>query len=416
MGGFLMQIKLKNVDKIKKADMQLEGITIILTSKNVPSDIIGNVIFCSDILLSHYVDKLYEHRAFEIVEMCAQNASIESLSNINKLYLFNKIDRELKKKARLYNTLEEEIREVLDIFETILKQISSIAKQIDIETYLGKINQLLHNKLQQSFIEIVKTKIKTEFLPKVSFEASDIKIEIIEDNEVKKFIQKNYQCTELKVLNKSNAVMNMESLGICDILADGYRKDFNYSEKKLYKRVLEVCFVSNGNSVSLINDVSDRDNLEVYGIDKNVINNFYDILDKVVDSIKKTSDNKYYLVYKYLNKKINLTDAPRDLRCFVDFKILLERYFFCGHKWAKPKIIVFKEPESYLNDTWQDLYAEFVVLLQKYIIPNLIIRTENKDLMAKIEYYIKIHDSIAKVNLYEAVAKNDGFNLNELID
>jgi len=411
-----MQIKLKNVDKIKKADMQLEGITIILTSKNVPSDIIGNVIFCSDILLSHYVDKLYEHRAFEIVEMCAQNASIESLSNINKLYLFNKIDRELKKKARLYNTLEEEIREVLDIFETILKQKSSIAKQIDIETYLGKINQLLHNKLQQSFIEIVKTKIKTEFLPKVSFEASDIKIEIIEDNEVKKFIQKNYQCTELKVLNKSNAVMNMESLGICDILADGYRKDFNYSEKKLYKRVLEVCFVSNGNSVSLINDVSDRDNLEVYGIDKNVINNFYDILDKVVDSIKKTSDNKYYLVYKYLNKKINLTDAPRDLRCFVDFKILLERYFFCGHKWAKPKIIVFKEPESYLNDTWQDLYAEFVVLLQKYIIPNLIIRTENKDLMAKIEYYIKIHDSIAKVNLYEAVAKNDGFNLNELID
>lgn len=411
-----MYINLENVDKIKKANIELKGITIILTSKDAPKNLIGNVIFSSDVLLGRYVNKLYEHRAFEIVEMCAQNASIESLSNINKLYLFNKIDRELKKKARLYNTLEEEIREILDIFETVLKQKSSIAKQIDIETYLGKINQLLHNKLQQSFIEIVKTKIKTEFLPKVSFEASDIKIEIIEDNEVKKFTQKNYQCTELKVLNKSNAVMNMESLGICDILADGYRKDFNYSEKKLYKRVLEVCFVSNGNSVSLINDVSDRDNLEVYGIDKNVINNFYDILDKVVDSIKKTSDNKYYLVYKYLNKKINLVDAPRDLRCFVDFKILLERYFFCGHKWAKPKIIVFKEPESYLNDTWQDLYAEFVVLLQKYIIPNLIIRTENKDLMAKIEYYIKIHDSIAKVNLYEAVAKNDGFNLNELID
>ena len=411
-----MQIKLKNVDKIKKADMQLEGITIILTSKNVPSDIIGNVIFCSDILLSHYVDKLYEHRAFEIVEICTENDSFNSLSNTNKLYLFNKFDRELRKKVRLYNTIEEEIREILNIFETVLKQKSSIAKQIDIETYLGKINQLLHNKLQQSFIEIVKTKIKTEFLPKVSFEASDIKIEIIEDNEVKKFTQKNYQCTELKVLNKSNAVMNMESLGICDILADGYRKDFNYSEKKLYKRVLEVCFVSNGNSVSLINDVSDRDNLEVYGIDKNVINNFYDILDKVVDSIKKTSDNKCYLVYKYLNKKINLVDAPRDLRCFVDFKILLERYFFCGHKWAKPKIIVFKEPESYLNDTWQDLYAEFVVLLQKYIIPNLIIRTENKDLMAKIKHYIKIHDSIAKVNVYEAVKNNDGFNLNKLID
>ena len=411
-----MYINLENVDKIKKANIELKGITIILTSKDAPKNLIGNVIFSSDVLLGRYVNKLYEHRAFEIVEMCAQNTSIESLSNINKLYLFNKIDRELKKKARLYNTLEEEIREILDIFETVLKQKSSIAKQIDIETYLGKINQLLHNKLQQSFIEIVKTKIKTEFLPKVSFEASDIKIEIIEDNEVKKFTQKNYQCTELNVLNKSNAVMNMESLGICDILTDGYRKDFNYSEKKLYKRVLEVCFVSNGNSVSLINDVSDRDNLEVYGIDKNVINNFYDILDKVVDSIKKTSDNKYYLVYKYLNKKINLTDAPRDLRCFVDFKILLERYFFCGHKWAKPKIIVFKEPESYLNDTWQDLYAEFVVLLQKYIIPNLIIRTENKDLMAKIKHYIKIHDSIAKVNVYEDVKNNDGFNLNKLID
>ena len=166
----------------------------------------------------------------------------------------------------------------------------------------------------------------------------------------------------------------------------------------------------------MINDVSDRENLEVYGINEDIINKFYDILDKVVDSIEKDSNEEYYLVYKYLNKKINMTDAPRDLRCFVDFKILLERYFFCGHKWAKPKIIVFKEPESYLNDTWQDLYAEFVVLLQKYIIPNLIIRTENKDLMAKIEYYIKIHDSIAKVNVYEAVAKNDGFNLNELID
>lgn len=411
-----MQIKLKNVDKIKKADMQLEGITIILTSKNVPSDIIGNVIFCSDILLSHYVDKLYEHRAFEVVEICTENDSFNSLSNTNKLYLFNKFDRELRKKVRLYNTIEEEIREILNIFDTILNQKSSIAKQINIKDYLDKINQLLHNKLQQSFIEIVKTKIKREFMPKVSFENSDMQIEFIEDDKIKRFIQEERQCIEIKVSNKSNAVINMESLGICDILTNGYRKDFTYSEKKLYKRVLEVCFVSNGNSVSLINDVSDRENLEVYGINEDIINKFYDILDKVVDSIEKDSNEEYYLVYKYLNKKINMTDAPRDLRCFVDFKILLERYFFCGHKWAKPKIIVFKEPESYLNDTWQDLYAEFVVLLQKYIIPNLIIRTENKDLMAKIEYYIKIHDSIAKVNVYEAVKNNDGFNLNKLID
>mgnify|MGYP006982200133 CR=1 FL=1 len=63
--------------------MQLEGITIILTSKNVPSDIIGNVIFCSDILLSHYVDKLYEHRAFEVVEICTENDSFNSLFDKN---------------------------------------------------------------------------------------------------------------------------------------------------------------------------------------------------------------------------------------------------------------------------------------------------------------------------------------------
>ena len=125
-----MQIKLKNVDKIIKADMQLVGLTIFLTSNNVPSDIIGNVIFCSDILLSHYVDKLYEHRAFEVVEICTENDSFNSLSNTNKLYLFNKFDRELRKKVRLYNTIEEEIREILNIFDTILNQKSSIAKQI----------------------------------------------------------------------------------------------------------------------------------------------------------------------------------------------------------------------------------------------------------------------------------------------
>lgn len=93
-----MYINLENVDKIKKANIELKGITIILTSKDAPKNLIGNVIFSSDVLLGRYVNKLYEHRAFEIVEMCAQNASIESLSNINKLYLFNKIDRELKKR------------------------------------------------------------------------------------------------------------------------------------------------------------------------------------------------------------------------------------------------------------------------------------------------------------------------------
>ena len=84
-----MYINLENVDKIKKANIELKGITIILTSKYAPKNLIGNVIFSSDVLLGRYVNKLYEHRAFEIVEMCAQNTSIESLSNINKFqYLF----------------------------------------------------------------------------------------------------------------------------------------------------------------------------------------------------------------------------------------------------------------------------------------------------------------------------------------
>lgn len=78
--------------------MQLEGITIILTSKNVPSDIIGNVIFCSDILLSHYVDKLYEHRAFEIVEICTEMIVLILYQiQISYIYLINLIESLEKK-------------------------------------------------------------------------------------------------------------------------------------------------------------------------------------------------------------------------------------------------------------------------------------------------------------------------------
>lgn len=405
-----MHMTLKNVGEIKTADMELNGITVLLAQDNVPERFIGEAVFDCDYLLSRYAVKLYDHRAFNIVEICMKDDEIKSLSNKSKLYIFNRLDRVLKKKFRLYETLEEEIEEILNVLKEILDNKYLINSQIKINDYLMRIRQKLFDCLQQSIYDFLKMNIKTKLLPELSWNNEDIRITITDDKNAAEFIHKNGQIKKLKLLSNTYAVMNMESLSVCDILIKGYKKGSSFSEERLYKRVINGKYLPDENTVALINDVEDRNNLEVYGIDEDSVNAFYNILDRIIDRIEKTQDG-YRLVYKYLNKTVNLQDASEALRCFADFKILLEHYFFCSYRWAKPKIIVFKEPAFYSNDEWQDLYAEFVVLLQKYIIPQVIIRTENKETIDKIAYYAGFYGTENGFSVYEAVEAGIKFNI-----
>lgn len=407
-----MRISLQNINGINNADMDLNGLSILLTNDRIPKNFIGEAVFDSDYMLSQYINKLYEHRILIIVETCMETGT--SLSSMNKLYLFNKMNRVLKRKMKLYDVLEEEINETLKLLEEILQSRKSIANQIDIKRFLTTIRQLLYSNLKQTFYEVVKRKIETELLHEFDWHNKNMRIEFVDGRSRAEFVFENNECVTLRLSKNTHAVMNLESLSICDILLEGYKEEYSFSEKQLIERVIKGRYLSDEDTVTIINDVKDRNHLEVYGINEEVVNKFYNILDSVMEIIEKTED-KYQLVCNYLNKSIDLQEVPEDLRCFVDFKILLEHYFFCSYRWAKPKIVIFAEPKSYLNDDWQDLYAEFIVLLQKYIINQVIIRTEDSNLIDKIAYYAELHGTKTGFNVYEAMQENNKFNITKLV-
>lgn len=449
-----MNIKLKNIGIIKNSDIQLDGLTVVTGDNNSGKTTISKVIFSlvdSVSSISSKYDKDRKRYIYTILENIKE--SLEPLrisrgfdengdflfskdSALFKLYKYRIIPRGILWGDQIEGVEDfcHNLREELSSFD-----VNSIDENSNAFNYYRKFIRSggdlvkVRERIQNQFTEAVCT-LDQMFL---DLEHDPDMIEYIRANidqtlnvEFSRQIQpvkKRVSKSSIEVSDKDSIMFKFNIVGN-RIPNDGnpiffdvpYKKAFFIDnpfvlDSPLYRKPTWMFERSNdGNildtsrilphEIKLNNVIKSIKKTTIF--EDTVINSgLSEIINKINDVISGDfefgSDGDYYIKD---GKKLYLTNLATGSKMFSILKILLER-----GEIDESTLLIFDEPEAHLHPSWQNKFAEIIVMLVKYLNVGVLLTSHSPNFVLAIDAYMRKYGIIEKTNFYRTYVLSDGF-------
>ena len=405
-----MEIFIKNIGKVKEANIKIDGITVIAGENDTGKSTISKSLFT--VFNSFYnIDKKIigqYNSSIEniIIKNFSENLDFINDSSLKKLFPDNLIINSiaLKNKNRIYDSFSESIPSLLAYGITNNLKIyksNSLKLKNDILIYLKYHNSEINNidevikKIEEIFNvsneetekSILTENLNNEFNKQINNIFSD-KNGIIEIKIKDKKI--SFEIFEDKVENiekTSKININMEALYLDDpFIIDNNFYGSNPSNHKEFLRS------------KLFSKIEDKtNNIEKIIITKK-LENIYKKLNGVCSgNIIESNKNTNNFSYRFNNKKLDIKNLSTGLKTFVILKTLLEKGIL-----EENGVIILDEPEIHLHPAWQVIFAELIVLIQKEFNMHILLNTHSPYFLNAIEIYAEKHNIKEKCNFYSA--------------
>ena len=405
-----MEIVVKNIGKVKEANIKIDGITVIAGENDTGKSTISKSLFTIFNSFYNIDKKIIEQYNSSIENIVIKNFS-ENLDFINdsslkKLFPDNLIINSiaLKNKNRIYDSFSESIPSLLAYGITNNLKIyksNSLKLKNDILIYLKYHNSEINNidevikKIEEIFNvsneetekSILTENLNNEFNKQINNIFSD-KNGIIEIKIKDKKI--SFEIFEDKVENiekTSKININMEALYLDDpFIIDNNFYSSNPSNHKEFLRS------------KLFSKIEDKtNNIEKIIITKK-LENIYKKLNGVCSgNIIESNKNTNNFSYRFNNKKLDIKNLSTGLKTFVILKTLLEKGIL-----EENGVIILDEPEIHLHPAWQVIFAELIVLIQKEFNMHILLNTHSPYFLNAIEIYAEKYNIKEKCNFYSA--------------
>ncbi len=381
-----MKLSIRNVGKLKEADVEINGITVITGENDTGKSTIGKVLWSvfngfykinekvynekiSE--LKKIIDKLMKENGYDrikdnfkdffgIFDRTEEKIAVELLKN-NKNYL----EKEIKS---IINTYKEnlEIGDISNLVDEINETLKISDKEI-IKVIVSRVmNKEFHNQINTIFF---KTKRN---VGKINFEIKHRNIDLkIENNEISD--TQNYF-----LINKETVYIDNP------FILDSY----DYEEENHQTHLANNIFSENEN-----NAISE---IKV----KKKLNNIYKKLNSVLSG-EILEDKNFNFVYRTNNGDIDLKNLSTGLKTFAIIKMLLQ-----NGTLEENGTIILDEPEIHLHPEWQLKFAELIVLLQKEFGMHILLTTHSPYFVSAIEVFSEKYKIDDKCKYY--VAENKG--------
>ncbi len=381
-----MKLTIKNFARIKEAEINIDGITIIAGENNTGKTTIGKVLFSCFNSLNNIEEailldkkKAINREFFELFKILLNEYVIHNedeltlgkIQNITNILYYNYINT----KKNIYDILIDKLKEYVDIKdETIINHIKKTAKRI--EEYINiSYNKLAYKKIEEYFNEMFNNQINSRIEKDTIAEINILDLYF-------KFKNDERIDTSLNYSNKRN-IFFIDNPFIFD------RNDYSYS--------LSIA------ESHLINNIlySEKPNTLDKILAEEKLKNIYDKLSNAVNGKIVEKDKEFYLEEDFFYEPISVHNLSAGLKSFAIIKMLLER-----NALKEDDILILDEPEIHLHPKWQLLYAEIIVLLQKEFNIYILITTHSPYFLEAIEMYSKLHGMQEKTNYYLADIEN----------
>ena len=372
-----MKLKISNFAKIEEADIKIDGITVICGDNDTGKSTIGKILFSifnydnfrNEKVQNDFRRKLYQILIKDLFKGTIEHYYFDIMFNIyNSIdYPYNKINSE-----KIYNILKENIPD-------------KIFQDINDETVYKAINNILE--------------VMSVSEDKLTFEIMSSYFGNIFENQVNNLFNKNSNAELELEIKKQKMNIEFKNDECVKFESDFYiiHNAFYIDNPFIVNYVNSDIDTDNFILKKTIDDFITNDNKNVFDSVKNkeILEKVYDVLNSVMNAKIVNKDDDFYLHYNENDIEIKLGNLSAGLKSFVIIKRLLE-----NGSLNEKDVLILDEPEIHLHPKWQLIYAELIVLLQKYFNLTITITTHSHYFLEAINRFSKRHNIEERVNFY----------------
>lgn len=366
-----MKLTIKNIGKLKEAEVEINGITVITGENNTGKSTVGKVLFSLLSSFSELNNKIFKIRNSDIIEVFLKFLEKLNKGNIDLIF---KLSDEIVKS----NYTKSEIFELININKNFIseKNLEAISEEIFKFTKIQDIKYsetILSDLLSKEFDEQINTiglNVSGEIILKIKLE--EIKIQI-DKNKVTKIENEK---------NLWNRVIYIDNPFVLDNLTNYALRDEKYLEN--HNENLETKLVNESKKINISKKILIEEKLKV--IEKK--------LEEIIFGEIKNIQNKW--VYSINDgNDLNIKNLSAGLKTFAIIKMLLQ-----NGALEENGTIILDEPEIHLHPEWQLKFAELVVLLQKEFGMHILLTTHSPYFLKAIQVYSKKYEIENKCKYY----------------
>lgn len=445
-----MDIRLKNIGIIKDSSIRLDGLTVITGANNSGKTTVGKVIYSLFDAVSDLPEKSEEDRHIYISQKLGNIRT--KLATVFKVSYFEHNDEQIfSKDSVIGNLLYDSDGFLNNSFDKFTEEFTYKLRDELIEFDVSSIDE--NSKLFQSYRQLSirnNTNINT-FRNSIKNEIDDVIdainqmfIDIKRDPELIDYAResinrqlsaefyKQIQPVKIDVENSRIELLDINKTMFAfdikqnKIINDGNPVFWNMSYKKIFFidnpfildsdnpiGALIRCF-ENRKDLSHIYRFASHDvklyqtlrkNKPTTVFEQTIIDNGLGLIKEKIDEVisgdfEFSSDGEFYVKE---GKKLNTTNLATGSKMFSILKILLDK-----GEIDETTFLILDEPEAHLHPSWQNKFAEVIVLLVKYLNTQVLLTSHSPNFVLAIDAYMRKYDIIDKTNFYQTNYLDDG--------
>nr|WP_278526034.1 AAA family ATPase [Eubacterium ramulus] len=410
---------MNNFAKIKQADIIIDGITVIAGENNTGKSTVGKVLFSLFNALSNVEEKIRDERLKEI-ETTNRMILRNNLSEVNSIkrpisYSIYTVARNINQsiQEKIYENGLVDDQEISKAVEDTLEKFLHISVEkrgeywnVMVDDMVKNIIEILNLPEENIVLEIISRYFNNVFHAQISPLLTEKDEETILTLEIKgkkqTLIFLNNMCNEyISNVGLTHKAIYIDNPFIIDELS-GVR--------------INTRNVINESLIDLLTDSFEGNIMD--GVIESVrvkekMGDIYKKLQEVVDGdiILNQSAEEFYLKKEGFTEPIALNNLSTGMKSFTIIKMLLE-----NGSLKEKDVVILDEPEIHLHPQWQIVYAELIVLLQKYFDLSVVVTTHSPYFVDALNLFSYKYGTENKVNYYLSETEGDTVIMNRVTD
>lgn len=398
-----MKLRIERFAKIKEAEIELDGITVIAGYNDTGKSTIGKILYSVFNSLKSIDKSVNNKRKNDIQKVCSEITT--GVYGNRHIFMavedgtgFLEIERILVNKIMEFKG-DLTIDEYRNILNEVIAEEDKKGRESEIEDYVetsySKISAIKNTSQEDLYKEIIERYFSNIFFTQINncyYPDEEAKINLNIKGKDIKLLFRNNKCMEIELpINILHEAFLIDDPFILDNIVYGKSSLLGIS---IREQLIRKIMYQRDNLLDGIFDAV---------VAKESLRKINEVLDKVVNGeIKNTKDGMQYISANH-EEPISVMNLSAGLKGFVLIKTLLERGIL-----KEKDVLILDEPEIHMHTEWQLIYAEIIVLIQKYFDMTILVTTHSSHFLQAIEYFSKKYEIENKCHYYLSKSKDGG--------
>lgn len=387
-----MKLYLENIGRLSNTEIIIDGITVIAGKNGTGKSTVGKSLYSMFYSFYDYKEKIDDLRKNMIISEIRRRTSSFFIRSINGdlinsflINLYENRNEYREDDEKLKKHIIEFLNEVDNLKEYNIPRKSTSDDEVDQEL-IDAVLEILFMNDDKLLSYIIKQTFSYEFNNQIKNLAKIDKNAVI-DVQIK---DTNFRVNinDSNNFSVNNPILINKKIVYID---DPYIVD----EISIYPYYDQSLLDFNNHRDDLINLLNKDKSPSSLLIDESlsIIDEHLNKASKI--NILKSNDRYFYNSEDDDQGKIDIKNASTGLKTFIIIKMLLE-----NGSLQKNGTIILDEPETHLHPDWQIIFAELIVLLNKYLGMHILINSHSPYFVRAIEVYSAKHKLADKCRYY----------------